>query len=232
MGIKGFQGTSLLDYPGRISSLIFTGGCNLTCPFCHNPSLVLCPQDHPDYPPDVLLHEIAERRRFIDGVVISGGEPTLDPNLPEWLRSIKQLGLLVKLDTNGLAPEVLSNLLAAGLLDYIALDVKTAPARYSELHPRPVDLDLLPQSVALIKSAGIAYEFRTTCVPGYVEDHDISAMGALLQGGKLWVLQQFVPDNALDAQLRTSRPHPDAKLLHFADLARRYVAEVKVRGLR
>lgn len=232
MGIKGFQGTSLLDYPGRIASLIFTGGCNLTCPFCHNPSLVLSPQDHPDYPFEVLLHEIAERRSFIDGVVISGGEPTLDPDLPQFLRAVKRLGLLVKLDTNGLAPEVLADLLSEKLLDYIALDVKTAPARYGELHHSPVDLDLLPQSVALIKSAGIPYEFRTTCVPGYVEDHDISAMGALLQGGKLWVLQQFVPDNALDAQLRAGQPHPDAKLLHFADLAHRYVAEVKVRGLR
>lgn len=232
MGIKGFQGTSLLDYPGRIASLIFTGGCNLTCPFCHNPSLVLSPQDHPDYPFEVLLHEIAERRSFIDGVVISGGEPTLDPDLPEFLRAVKRLGLLVKLDTNGLEPDVLSDLLAAGLLDYIALDVKTAPSRYGELHPLPVDLDLLPQSISLIKSAGIAYEFRTTCVPGYVEDRDISTMGALLQGGKLWVLQQFVAENSLDPLLRSSAPHPDAKLLHFADLARRYVTDVKLRGLR
>lgn len=232
MGIKGFQGTSLLDYPGRIASLIFIGGCNLTCPFCHNPSLVLSPQDHPDYPFEVLLHEIAERRSFIDGVVISGGEPTLDPDLPQFLRAVKRLGLLVKLDTNGLAPEVLADLLSENLLDYIALDVKTAPERYGELHPLPVDPALLSQSVALIKSAGIAYEFRTTCVPGYVEDRDISAMGALLHGGKLWVLQQFVPDNSLDPQLRSCIPHPDAKLLHFADLARGYVAQIKLRGLR
>lgn len=231
MGIKGFQGTSLLDFPGRIASLIFTGGCNLTCPFCHNPSLVLTPQDHPDYPPRVLLRELEERRTFIDGVVMSGGEPTLDAELPAFLREVKALGLLVKLDTNGLAPEVLEGLLAQGLLDYVALDVKTAPRRYGELHRAPVDLELLPRSVALLKQAAIAYEFRTTCVPGFVEESDIRALGALLRGGRLWVLQQFVPAHALDLSLRDIAPHPPAVLQGFAALARDQVREVKLRGL-
>jgi pyruvate formate lyase activating enzyme len=180
----------------------------------------------------VLLQEIAERQAFIDGVVISGGEPTLDPDLPSLLRAIKKLGLLVKIDTNGLAPGVLSDLIQEALIDYVALDVKTSPSRYGELHPLPVDLDLLPASVALIKSAGIDYEFRTTCVPGYVEDRDISALGSLLKGGKLWVLQQFVPDNSLDEQLRSRTPHPDANLLHFSERARSFVDEVRIRGIR
>lgn len=231
MGIKGFQGTSLLDFPGRIASLIFTGGCNLTCPFCHNPSLVLTPQDHPDYPPAVLLRELEERRNFIDGVVMSGGEPTLDAELPAFLREVKALGLLVKLDTNGLAPEVLSRLLDEGLLDYVALDVKTAPHRYGELHRAPVDLDLLPRSVALLKAAAVDHEFRTTCVPGYVEESDIRALGELLHGARRWVLQQFVPEHSLDLSLRTTAPHPTGLLEKFADLARACVEEVRLRGL-
>ncbi|KIH76311.1 pyruvate formate lyase activating enzyme [Geoalkalibacter ferrihydriticus] len=231
MGIKGFQGTSLLDFPGRIASLVFFGGCNLTCPFCHNPSLVLTPEDHPDYPPQVLLGELAERRAFIDGAVVSGGEPTLDPELPGFLRQIKALGLLVKLDTNGLAPDMLASLIDEELLDYVALDVKTAPSRYGELHRAPVDLDLLPRSVQLLKSSALDYEFRTTCVPGFVEESDIRALGELLTGGRRWVLQQFVPQHSLALPLRKITSHPPAKLHQMAAIARDHVAEVKLRGI-
>ncbi len=231
MGIKGFQGTSLLDFPGRIASLIFYGGCNLTCPFCHNPSLVLTPEDHPDYPPQVLLRELEERRSFIDGLVVSGGEPTLDPELPSFLRQVKALGLQVKLDTNGLAPEMLAQLLAEGLLDYVALDVKTAPNRYGELHRTPVDLDLLPRSIALLKHSGLDYEFRTTCVPGFVEEGDIRALAEILRGGKRWVLQQFVPGHSLALPLRKITPHPPETLRHFTEIARAAVTAASLRGL-
>src|SRR5512137_801856 len=128
--IKGFQGTSLLDFPGRVASLLFWGGCNLTCPFCHNPALVLEPAAWPDLDRDALLLDLAARQPFIDGVVISGGEPTLDPSLADWLAKIKALGLAVKLDTNGLCPAVLADLLKRQLVDYLAIDLKTAPQRY------------------------------------------------------------------------------------------------------
>ena len=128
MSIKGFQGTSLLDYPGRVASLIFWGGCNLTCPFCHNPALVLEPEACPDLDREELLVDLAARRPFIDGVVISGGEPTLDPELADWLAAVKALGLAVKLDTNGLRPDVLTDLLDRRLVDYLAIDLKTDSA--------------------------------------------------------------------------------------------------------
>src|SRR6056300_176740 len=111
MGIKGFQGTSLLDFPGRIASLLFWGGCNLTCPFCHNPPLVLEPETFPDLDRQELLADLAKRKSFIDGVVVSGGEPTLDIELSSFLADVKSLGLAVKLDTNGLAPQVVADLL-------------------------------------------------------------------------------------------------------------------------
>jgi pyruvate formate lyase activating enzyme len=231
MAIKGFQGTSLLDFPGRLASLVFFGGCNLTCPFCHNPSLVLTPGELPDYPTDELLDELAERRRFIDGVVVSGGEPTLDPQLPELLRAVKKLGLQVKLDTNGLAPAVIEGLLAEDLVDLLALDLKTAPQRYGELHSGPVDIDALRRSVQLVLESGVDYEFRTTCVPQLVEEADIHAIGKLVRGAAGWTLQQFVPRHALAAATRDLEPHPPATIRRFAELAGAYVAEVGVRGL-
>ncbi|BCR03789.1 anaerobic ribonucleoside-triphosphate reductase activating protein [Desulfuromonas versatilis] len=231
MGVKGFQGTSLLDYPGKIASLVFFGGCNLTCPFCHNPSLVLAPGELPDYPLTALLEDLRERRRFIDGVVVTGGEPTLDPDLLPLLREIRKLDLRIKIDTNGLAPQVLRRALAEGLVDYLAMDLKTSPGRYGELHRAPVAVADLQASAAILRESGIQYEFRTTCVPGYVEAEDIQAMGALIQGAELWVLQQFEQAHSLDEGLRGVEQHPVAKLGALAELAGSYVRSLKVRGI-
>lgn len=231
MGIKGFQGTSLLDFPGRVASLVFYGGCNLTCPFCHNPALVLSPDEFPDYPLPELLEELGTRRGFIDGVVISGGEPTLDPELPGLLADIKALDLEVKLDTNGLAPAVLQRLLAEELVDYVALDLKTAPARYGELHRGPVAVEHLRQSVDLLLAAPIDYELRTTCVPGLVEAADLHALGSLVRGARRWFLQQFVAQHALDPALLDIPPHSPETLQEFSRLAAGYVDEVGIRGL-
>lgn len=231
MSIKGFQGTSLLDYPGRIASLVFFGGCNLTCPFCHNPTLVDRPEQHPDVDPEALLHELQERHRFIDGVVISGGEPTLAPGLLPLLRQIKGMGLAVKLDTNGLLPRVLEQALAENLVDTIAIDLKTAPGRYGELHRGPVDLSALPRSIAVVLASGKECEFRTTCVPGLVEEADIHAIGATIRGAGKWMLQQFAPQYALSEELREVEPHAPEVLKSFAAVAGGYVGEVGVRGI-
>lgn len=231
MKVKGFQGTSLLDFPGRIASLVFFGGCNLTCPFCHNPTLVLEPDRYPDYPLAALLEELQERRAFIDGVVVSGGEPTLDPDLLPFLERVKGLGLEVKLDTNGLAPAVLERAMAAGLVDFVALDVKTAPGRYGELHSAPVNAAALERSARLLIAGAGEYEFRTTCVPGLVEAADIRAIGEMVRGARRWVLQQFVPQHALAESLRSLEPHSSCQLEVLAGLAGEYVAEVAVRGV-
>jgi len=231
MGIKGFQGTSLLDFPGRISALVFFGGCNLTCPFCHNPSLVEEPHLLPDIPPDSILEELSHRRTFIDGVVATGGEPTLARELPSFLGQVKRLGLDIKLDTNGLRPDVLQDLVAAGLVDYLALDLKTSPERYGELHSAEVDTGALVTSASLAKTRKVPGEIRTTCVPGLVEETDIERMGEVVRGAELWVLQAFVPRYSLDPELREQAPLSVERLETLAGLARRYVGEVRLRGI-
>jgi pyruvate formate lyase activating enzyme len=231
MKVKGFQGTSLLDFPGRVASLIFFGGCNLTCPFCHNPTLVLDPEQYPDYPREVVLDELKSRIPFIDGVVISGGEPTLDPQCINLLRDIKALGLAIKLDTNGLKPDMLKKLMAEGLVDYIALDLKTAPGRYGELHNAPVDLDALPRVVQMVLEGSVDYEFRTTCVPGFVGLDDVRLMGEAIRGAKRWVFQQFMPEHSLDDGLQGSEAYPEETIRQYAEIGEKYADEVSIRGI-
>jgi len=231
MSIKGFQGTSLLDFPGRVASLVFWGGCNLTCPFCHNPALVLEPEVFPDLDREALLADLAGRAPFIDGVVVSGGEPTLDPTLADWLVAVKSLGLAVKLDTNGLRPDVLARLLGQGLVDYLAIDLKTAPGRYGELHRGPVDLDALAASVRLALAAPVAVEFRTTCVPGIIDAPAIHELGRLIRGASKWALQQYHPVPALDPAWRELTPYPAETIAELAGIARQYVTEVVLRGV-
>jgi pyruvate formate lyase activating enzyme len=231
MKIKGYQGTSLLDFPGRVASLIFFGGCNLTCPFCHNPSLVLDPEQYPDYPRDVLLEELQSRIPFIDGVVISGGEPTIDPECGNLLRDIKALGLAIKLDTNGLKPELLGRLIEEGLVDYVAFDLKTAPGRYGELHTAPVNIEALQRAIPVVLAGKVDYEFRTTCVPGFVAEQDVRLMGEAIRGARRWVFQQFMPEHSLDEGLQIVEPYPEEVVQRYADIGRTYVQEVAVRGV-
>jgi pyruvate formate lyase activating enzyme len=231
MSIKGFQGTSLLDFPGRVASLLFWGGCNLTCPFCHNPALVLDPQSFPDLDRQVLLEDLADRMPFIDGVVVSGGEPTLDPALADFLAALKALGLAVKLDTNGLRPDVLAGLLERQLIDYLAIDLKTTPARYPELHPGPVEAARLCDSIRLALESAVAVEFRTTCIPALVDETVIKALGELIRGAPLWALQQYHPVAALDPRWQELPPCSAGEMATLAELARHYVAEVVIKGL-
>jgi len=231
VGIKGFQGTSVLDFPGRIASLVFYGGCNLSCGFCHNSTLIDDFDQYPDMPVEALLDALQQRVGFIDGVVISGGEPTLAPTLASTLMQIKRLGLAVKLDTNGLRPDVMAQLMDQQLLDYVALDVKTSPERYGELHHRPVALGELKKSVDLLLGGEVGYEFRTTCVPGLVEEKDIRNMAKLLDGGQRWILQQYVAEHAMDETMQQCGAFSPQVLHGYADVARRHVHQVELRGL-
>jgi len=231
MNIKGFQGTSLLDFPGRIAALVFTGGCNLTCPFCHNPGLVLDPGQYPDYPPEELFAELQKRSTFIDGVVISGGEPTIDPDLIPFMKRVRDLGLQIKIDTNGLRPDVLTTALEQNLLDFVALDLKTLPARYPELHTGAVDCDALLKTIQMLKQAPCELELRTTCVPGWVDAETIKEIGKLVKGSPTWALQQFQRQHALIEDLEETVPYTPENLEQFAEIARHYVANVVVRGV-
>jgi pyruvate formate lyase activating enzyme len=178
-----------------------------------------------------LLADLRKRKSFIDGVVVSGGEPTIDAGLPAFLRQLKELGLQVKLDTNGLRPDVIEALLEERLLDYLAIDIKTAPQRYAELHPHPVAADRLLRSVALAKAAAIEVEFRTTCVPQLIDKAEIAQLGELLRGASLWVLQQFVPGHSLQLEWQQMAAYPPDHLQRLARQAEEYVERVQLRGL-
>ncbi len=231
ISIKGFQGTSLLDFPGRVASLVFTGGCNLTCPYCHNGGLVLDPEGYPDIPVDELLADLKARKNFIDGVVISGGEPTIAAGLPAFLTELKRLDLQVKIDTNGLLPDVIAALLKGRLVDYVSVDIKTSPRRYSELHTVAVDTSGLAQTVELLRTVAIDVEYRTTCIPGLVTPQEIDEIGEMVRGAPLWVLQQYVAAHAMFEQWQQLEPYSRETILELAGQAEKYANVVQTRGI-
>lgn len=192
---------------------------------------MLDPDAYPDYPLDELLADLRKRNGFIDGVVVSGGEPTIDSGLPAFLTQLKELNLQVKLDTNGLAPDVVSALLDQQLLDYVAVDIKTSLERYAELHTMPVDIDAIRRTVDLLKGADVEIEYRTTCIPQLVGDVEIDRMGELLKGTSCWVLQQFVPDHAMIEEWQHLDAYPASQIQAFAERAEGYVDQVLIRGI-
>lgn len=197
MILAGLQATSLIDYPGRVSSVAFISGCNFRCPYCHNPALAM---GH--YPERIsekdLLAFLLPRRKLIDGVVVSGGEPTLHPGLAQLCRSIHNLGLAVKLDTNGSRPEVLEDLIRDHLVDYVAMDIKTALDRYG---PPIADTEAyrgVTRSIQILMDSDLDYEFRTTCVRPFVDGPAVASIAATIRGARHYVLQAFRPVTVLN----------------------------------
>jgi len=228
--IAGFHPTTLIDWPGRLAAIVFLPRCNLRCRFCHAGALLVDP-DEP-LPVDGVLEQMASQEGWLDGVVICGGEPTLWPALPDLCRRFHDAGLGVKLDTNGTRPEALEGLLAAGLVDAVAMDLK-APldGRYAEVcGVETVDLAALRRSIALLMGGRVEYEFRTTVVPTLLGEDEIRAMGPEIAGAEAWNLQQFEPDGALDPALREVQPYLPAQMAALAEIGRTFVARCKVRG--
>ncbi len=192
---------------------------------------MLEPDAYPDYPLDELLADLKKREGFIDGVVISGGEPTIDAGLSAFVSTLKERGLQVKLDTNGLAPEVIEDLLQKQLIDYVAVDIKTSLNRYNELHTMPVNTAALEETVALLKDASVETEFRTTCIPHLVGKQEIDAIGTLLKGAPLWVLQQYVPEHAMIAEWQEYDTYQPEQLMAFSEQAKPYAEQIQVRGI-
>ena len=164
MKICGFNKTTLLDYPGRVACTIFLGGCNFRCPFCQNGALVVEPDTQPEYSREEILSFLKKRKGILDGVCVSGGEPTLSAELPDFLHEIKNLGYDVKLDTNGSRPSVVKNLAADGLIDKVAMDIKTCPSNYHVLTGVAADLDAIRETAMWLLKGDLDYEFRTTVV--------------------------------------------------------------------
>jgi pyruvate formate lyase activating enzyme len=224
MKFGGFQKTSLIDFPGRISSILFTTGCNLRCPFCYNRRLIVDPKP-PFLSEEDALKILESRRRYVDAVVITGGEPTLNKDLPAFVRRLEEKGFSVKLDSNGFFPQVLERCLPH--LDYVAMDVKTSLEKYKMLGAK--ETSGLLRSIGLLKEKKVDYEFRNTTVPGVVDEEDIPKMGRMVKGGRLFVFQQFRPENTLDETFSDLKPYPPDVIARFADVMKSYVDEVQLR---
>jgi len=195
MLIGGLQKTTLIDYPEKVAATIFTIGCNFRCSFCHNPDIVkgiakVVPED------DILAF-LKKRKKLLDAVCITGGEPTMQSGLFSFMKKIKKMGYLVKLDTNGNKPEVLDRLIKAGVVDYIAMDIKAPWKRYKIVTAKDCDLDALKKSVKIIIASGLPHEFRSTVLPGLHSKEDIIEMARQVKGAEKYFLQQFVPGKKL-----------------------------------
>ena len=200
MRLAGLQKLTLLDFPGQIACTVFTPGCNLRCPFCHNPDLVLPPllSEEDLLPEETFFDFLQKRKGKLTGVAVTGGEPTLQPDLPQFLSRIREMGFGVKLDTNGFRPQVLKEIVAAGLVDYVAMDVKNCPGKYAMTtgipEKRTGELwDTVLESVFFLMERHVAYEFRTTVVGGLHTTEDILQLAQLLRGADQWYLQQYHP---------------------------------------
>ena len=228
--IKGFQKLTMIDYPGKIACTIFLPGCNFRCGYCHNRSLVLEPQSLPAISEDHILNFLKEKKKWLDGVVISGGEPTLHKGLEPFIRKIKEISYSVKLDTNGTSPETVKKLIDERLVDYIAMDIKAPLKNYSEVAHAFVDTKNIEDTIGIIKKSGIPYEFRTTIVPCLTGKIHITKIGKLLKGSKLMFLQQFRPgDSLIDPSLNGKKPHSIEELEEFREILKSYIENVEIR---
>lgn len=238
MLIGGLQKFSLLDYPGRVSAIVFVQGCNFRCRFCYNPMLVWplrvskskYQKDHPRFKEDDLFVFLRSRVGKLDAVVITGGEPCSRKNLAEFVKKIKELGFLVKLDTNGSFPERLAELLKEKLIDYAAMDLKAPAEKYEAVAGARTDFKNIVKSVRLIMRSGLPCEFRTTAVPGLLDKDDITAMGRIIKGAPLWYLQNFKSNVPLvGRELEGRAPYNARQMRELAEIARGFVKKCEVR---
>jgi len=232
MVLGGVQKNSMIDYPEKISCVIFLSGCNFDCPYCHNPDLAQgCATCSTNLNGANIWQFLEERRNFLDGVVISGGEPTLQPDLAHLCEKIKQMGYPVKLDTNGSRPEVLEQLLENGLIDYVAMDVKTDPCNYAPFIQKKSHPDHIVSSIRLIMESGLPYEFKTTCIKPLVDTGTIESIAHLITGARLWALQECRETQVLHPEFFQSHDCrlEENELLQFQAIGANYVEKCIVR---
>lgn len=230
MLLGGLQKITLIDYPGKLAATVFTVGCNFFCDFCHNPQLVLVQKtkEFPLISQDEFFWWLEKRVGFLEGVCITGGEPTIQKDLPEFIQEIKDLGFAVKLDTNGSHPEILEKLINAHLVDYLAMDIKVPLEKYSKFYQGKVDSENIERSVQLIKKMP-DYEFRTTVIPLWHKKEDFLSIAQWLEGSKKYVLQQFRPENTLEPKFSQIKPYPEEKLREFCQMLQPYFETCELR---
>ena len=229
MQIHGFNKTTLLDFPGHLASTVFTGGCNMRCPYCQNADLVLNPMSQPLISEEVVFDHIKKRKGIIEGVCITGGEPTLQKDLEDFIKRLKELGVMVKLDSNGYRPEVLKRLMENGLLDYVAMDIKSSLDEYHIVSGVNLDTSLIKESVELLKNGPIDYEFRTTVVKELHSKETFEKIGELLSGAKQYFLQGYIDsERVIDRRFSS---YTKEELEGFVTILKKTIKNVSIRGV-
>ncbi len=230
MVFGGLQKNSLIDYPGKISCVLFLSGCNFDCPYCHNPDLAKgCPSSVLN---DNSVFDFLERRKgFLDGVVVSGGEPTLHKDLVSLCEKIKLIGYPVKLDTNGSRPHVVKELIDKGLIDYIAMDIKTDPFYYSPLIHKDCNPDHISSSIRIIMESALPHEFKTTCIKPIINEQVVERISRRIEGAMLYALQRFQNTRVLHPEFfhESKRSFDDEELLHLKSIAEPWVEKCIIR---
>ncbi len=229
--IAGLQKLTLLDFPGKVACTIFTEGCNFRCPFCHNASLVTHTGDSEGYSVEHVLDFLKKRQGIIEGVCISGGEPTLMPGLEDFIRKVKALGFAVKLDTNGTRPDILKHLVGEGLIDYVAMDIKNSREKYALTAGvcEEYDISKIEESASFLMSDAIDFEFRTTVVDPLHETDDFQLIGEWLAGDERYFLQKFIDSG--DVIGRGLDAYSDEKMYEFLNVLKSLVPNAQLRGM-
>ena len=227
--LGGFQRFSLIDYPGKLCAIIFTQGCNFRCPYCHNPDLVNPDKFSDLISPQTILSFLETRKGKLDAVSITGGEPTLQKNLPQFLENIKKKGFLIKIDTNGTNPDMLEDLIKYDLVDYFAMDIKGPSDKYHLVAGTWVDTDKISRSIEIIKNSSIDYEFRSTLVDHLITQEGIKSMCNSIGNAKRYYLQKFISDRTLDEEYKTAHTLSQEKLQILKNLLQSQAVDFNIR---
>ena len=235
MEIKGFINLSLVDWDGKISSVVFLAGCNLRCPFCYNTTLVLHPEKLPTIPFEQIEDHLKRSRGWVDGIVISGGEPTIHSDLPELCQKIKKLGFLVKVDTNGTNPVMIKELINRKLVDYVAMDIKAPLTK--EKHSRVCGVNMenllekIEKTIDILLEDGVEYEFRTTMILGLHDERDIEEICQRIRGCRRYVIQNYKGDvETIDAKFKNLKPFSEEEMKAFFTTAKKIIPNTMLRG--
>lgn len=229
MQIHGFNKTTLLDYPGVVAATVFTGACNFRCPFCHNSDLVLNPNSQPAISEDEIIFHLGKRKGITKGICITGGEPTLQPDLEAFIDRVKDMGLLVKLDTNGYRPETLIKLCEEKKVDYVAMDIKSSFLRYSEAAGVNVDVSKIKESIDYLMEGHVSYEFRTTVVKELHDYDTFLEISEMLDGASAYYLQGFIDSGRVIKQGLSA--YSLEELESFAEIFKGKIGKISVRGV-
>ena len=230
MRILGFQKLTLLDYPGKVACTIFVGGCNFRCPFCHNADLVINPHQQEDISQETVLRTLKKRQGILEGVCVTGGEPTLAPDLKDFLIAIKELGYPIKLDTNGYRPEILQELVEEGLVDYVAVDIKNSPLKYAQtVDIGELNITKIQETIDFLRKDTVDYEFRTTVVRELHTSEDMKKIGRWIRGSKRYFLQGYQESERVIKPIFTS--YTKEEMMALRDDLKEYVETVEIRGL-